>query len=128
MSPHAGWKAPTSSITRSNGPSRSRIVAYSVVSPVSPLKNTAWRGVRIASDDHSVALRSFSARPEKCCAGAAVTVRSAFGSVCDSHQSSSVIRAGATPHASRCAPTPSDVTNGTSCRASSRIVGWSRWS
>ena len=33
MSPHDGWNAPTSSITRSNGPSRSRIASYSVVSP-----------------------------------------------------------------------------------------------
>ena len=46
---------------------------------VSPPKNTAWRGVRIAIDDHSVVLRSFMPRPEKCCDGAAVTVRSAFG-------------------------------------------------
>jgi hypothetical protein len=61
------------------------MVAYSEVSPVSPLKNTEWRGERITSDDHSVALRSFSPRPEKCCDGAAVTVRSAFGSVHDSH-------------------------------------------
>ena len=30
---------------------------------------------------------------------------------------------GLTPHASRCAPTPSDVTNGTSSCASSRMVG-----
>ncbi len=79
--------------------------------------------MRIASDDHSVALRSFSPRPEKCCDGAAVIVSSEPGSVCDSHQSSSVMRSGATPKASRCAPTPSEVTNGTPMRASSLIVG-----
>ena len=37
-----------------------------------------------------------------------------LGSVCDSHQSSSVMRCGGTPQASRCAPTPSEVTKGTS--------------
>ena len=73
ISPHDGWKAPTSSMTRSNGPSRSRIVAYSVVRPVSPLKNTECRGERMTIDDHSVALRSWSPRPEKCCDGPAVT-------------------------------------------------------
>ena len=99
------------------------MTAYSVVNPVSPLKNTACRRDRMESDDHNVALRSFNARPEKCCDGAAVTVRSAFGSVCDSHQSSSMIRCGGTPHASRWEPTPSKVTKGTSRRANSRIVG-----
>lgn len=64
MSPQAGWNAPTSSITRSNGPSRSRIVRYSVVRPVSPLKNTACRGERMTSEDHKVASRSWRLRPE----------------------------------------------------------------
>ena len=91
---------------------------------MSPLKNTACFGVRITIDDHSVALRSFRPRPEKCCDGAAVTASSAPGSVCVSHQSSSVMRSGAMPNASRCAPTPSEVTNGTRLWvASSRIVG-----
>ena len=90
------------------GPSRSRIDAYSVVRPVSPLKNTVCRGDRIAIDDHSVALRSCSPRPEKCCEGAAVIVTSAVGQRCDSHQSSSVIRSAGTPQYSRCAPTPSE--------------------
>src|SRR5882762_745748 len=99
------------------------MVAYSVVSPVSPLKNTECFCVRMASDDHSVVLRSFSPRPEKCCEGAAVMVRSELGNVCDSHQSSSVMRCGCTPKASRCAPTPKEVTKGTSDFASSLIVG-----
>ena len=105
MSPHAGWNAPTSSMTRSNGPSRSRIVRYSVVNPVSPLKNTACRGERMTSEDHKVALRSWRPRPEKCCDGAAVTMSPVFGNRCDSHQSSSTMRSGRTPQASRCAPT-----------------------
>ena len=88
--------------------------AYSVVRPVSPLKNTAWRDERITIDDHSVALRSCRPRPEKCCDGAAVTVRSVPGTRCDSHQSSSTMRSRRHAPASRCAPTPSDVTNGTS--------------
>ena len=74
------------------------------------------------SDDHKVALRSCMPRPEKCCDGAAVTVSPVFGNRCDSHQSSSMMRSGRTPHASRCAPTPSDVTNGTSPW---RVRGWS---
>src|SRR6185503_6179257 len=123
MSPQDGWKAPTSSMTRSNGPSRSRIDAYSVVSPVSPLKNTACCGERTTIDDHSVALRSFKPRPEKCCDGAAVITTSLFGTRCDCHQSSSVMRSGGTPQACKCAPTPSDVTNGTSCLANWQIVG-----
>ena len=57
MSPHAGCHPPTSSITTSKGPRRSRIVAYSDVRPVSPLKKTPCRGERIANDDHSVAFR-----------------------------------------------------------------------
>ena len=114
MSPQAGWNAPTSSMTRSNGPSRSRIVAYSAVSPVSPLKNTACRGERITSDDHSVALRSFRPRPEKCCDGAAVIVSSAVGSAMRLPPVELGDALGRTPQASRCAPTPSDVTNGTS--------------
>src|SRR5437773_10359071 len=97
MSPHEGWRPPTSSITRSNGPSRSRIVWYSVVRPVSPLKKTACRSVRTTKEDHNVELRLRRPRPEKCCEGAAVTVSSAFGSLCDSHQSSSTIRSGLTP-------------------------------
>jgi hypothetical protein len=124
MSPHAGCQAPISIIATSNGPRRSPIVLYSEVRPVSPLKKTAWRVDRMANDDHSVALRSPSPRPEKCCEGAAVTTTSVPGMRCDSHQSSSTMRSGATPHASRCAPTPSDVTIGTVlCRASVRIVG-----
>src|ERR1700722_15173108 len=110
-------------MTTSNGPSRSRIDRYSVVKPVSPLKNTACLGERIASDDHSVALRSFNPRPEKCCDGAAVTTTSVFGSAYDSHQSSSVIRSACTPQYSRCAPTPREATNGTLVLARARIVG-----
>src|SRR5271170_4533390 len=96
---------------------------YSVVKPVSPLKNTACLGERIASDDHSVALRSFNPRPEKCCDGDAVNTTPVLGSVNDSHQSSSVIRSVDTPQYSRCAPTPSDVTNGTRVLARARMVG-----
>ena len=124
MSPQAGWNAPTSSITRSNGPSRSRIASYSVVRPgVAAEEHRVPLASGSTSDDHSVALRSFRPRPEKCCDGAAVTVSPAFGSRCDSHQSSSMMRSGRTPQASRCAPTPSEVTNGTSRFASSRMVG-----
>ena len=47
MSPQEGWKAPTSSITRSKGPSRSRMRPYSVVRPVSPMKKTECLAVRI---------------------------------------------------------------------------------
>src|SRR5438034_2896904 len=104
-------------------PSRSRIVWYSVVRPVSPLKKTACRSVRTTKEDHSVELRLRRPRPEKCCEGAAVTVSSAFGSLCDSHQSSSTMRPGLTPQYSRCAPTPSEVTNGKSPLAISWIVG-----
>jgi len=64
------------------------------------------------SDDHSVLLRLPGVRPEKCCEGVAVMVSSACGSLYDSHQSSSMIRSPGTPHASRCAPTPREVTNG----------------
>src|ERR1700733_8643579 len=96
---------------------------YSVVKPVSPLKNTECPGERIANDDHSVELRSFNPRPEKCCDGAAVNTTCVFGNVWDSHQSSSTIRSGGTPQYSRCAPTPRDVTNGTLVLASARMVG-----
>src|SRR5215469_14813484 len=123
MSPHEGCHAPTSSMVRSNGPSRSRITWYSVVRPVSLLKNTACRGECTTSEDQSVELRVLIVRPEKCWEGAAVTLRSALGSKYDSHQSSSTMRSGATPHASRCAPTPSEVTNGTVCFLNCRIVG-----
>src|ERR1700677_1781136 len=123
MSPQAGGKAPISSITTSNGPSRSRIDRYSVVNRVSPLKNTKCFGERIANDDQSVALRSFNPRPEKCCDGAAVNTTPVLGTVYDSHQSSSVIRSVGTPQYSRCAPTPSDVTNGTAVLAKARMVG-----
>ncbi len=57
MSPHAGWNAPISSITRSKGPRRARIAPYSVVRPVSPLKKTRCFSERSTSDDQSVALR-----------------------------------------------------------------------
>jgi hypothetical protein len=50
------------------------MAAYSIVRPVSPLKNTACREERTVIDDHSVALRSRSPRPEKCWDGPAVTV------------------------------------------------------
>src|ERR1700730_11608563 len=123
MSPQAGQKAPTSSITTSNATSRSGMNAYSVAKPVSPLKNTECLGERIASDDHSVELRLFNPRPEKCCDGAAVNTTSVFGKGSDSHQSSSVIRSAGTPQYSRCAPTPSDVTNGTLVLARARMVG-----
>src|ERR1700733_3569145 len=99
------------------------MVRYSLVSPVSPLKKTAWRCERITSEDHSVELRFFRPRPEKCCDGVAVTVSALFGNWYDSHQSSSAMRSGGTPQNSRCAPTPREVTNGTSRAASSRIVG-----
>ncbi len=95
---------------------------YSVVRPVSPLKNTECLAVRITRDDQSVALRSFSPRPLKCCEGAAVTLSSPPGRVWCSHQSSSVIRSAGTPKASRCAPTPSEVTKGTPVFASARTV------
>ena len=39
-----------------------------------------------------------------------------------SHQSSSMMRSGGTPHASRRAPTPSEVTNGTSSLANARML------
>ena len=80
MSPQDGWKAPTSSMTRSNGPRRSRIAWYSVVSPVSPLKKTVCRGVRITMEDQSVVLRLLKPRPEKCWEGVAVTLSSPRGS------------------------------------------------
>jgi len=70
------------------------------------------------NDDQSVLLRLPGVRPEKCCAGAAVTRSSARGNANDSHQSSSKMCCGGTPHASRCAPTPSEVTNGTPLRRS----------
>ena len=71
--------------------------------------------MRITSEDHSVALRSFRPRPEKCCDGAAVTVSSGVRQPrAISHQSSSTMRSAGTPQASRCAPTPSEVTKGTS--------------
>src|ERR1700684_1888225 len=96
---------------------------YSVVKPVSPLKNTECPGERIASDDHSVALRSFSPRPEKCCDGAAVNTTPVFGNVYDSHQSRSAIRSACTPQYYTCAPTPSEVTNGPRVLARARMVG-----
>src|ERR1700732_696777 len=123
MSPHAGGNAPTSSMTRSEGPSLLRIAWYSLVRPVSPLKNTVWCAERRTNADHNVELRLFGVRPEKCCEGAAVTVRAAPGSVCDSHQSSSMMFSGRTPHASRCAPTPREVTNGTLRFLNWRMVG-----
>src|SRR4029434_2584502 len=101
----------------------SLIAWYSVVSPVSPLKKMLCRGERMTSEDQRVALRSFQPRPEKCCDGAAVTMRSEFGNACDSHQSSSTMRSGGTPQASRCAPTPSEVRNGTLLFTSARMVG-----
>src|SRR5690349_136879 len=99
------------------------MLRYSVVSPVSPLKKTECFCERMTSDDHNVALRSFKPRPEKCCDGAAVMITSELGIRCDSHQSSSVMRSGCTPQYSRCAPTPSDVTNGMLVFPSARIVG-----
>src|SRR6266566_3912809 len=114
MSPHPGWNAPTSSITRSNGPSLWRISSYSVVSPVSPLKKNECFDPVTTNDDQSVKLRPDKPRPEKCCDGAAVNVSPPFGSSARSHQSSSVMRSAGTPQDSRCAPTPSDVKNGTS--------------
>ena len=70
-----------------------------------------------------VALRSFRLRPEKCCEGAAWMVRSVPGTLCDCHQSSSVMRSGAIPQACRCAPTPSEVTKGMFVLAIWRMVG-----
>ena len=99
------------------------MAAYSPDRPVSPLKNTAWRGPRTTIDDHSVALRLLSVRPLKCCEGAAVIVRPVFGTVQLSHQSSSWMRSGAMPQACRCAPTPSDVMKGARVAASARMVG-----
>jgi hypothetical protein len=57
------------------------MAAYSPDRPVSPLKNTAWRGPRTTMDDHSVLLRVFMVRPLKCCDGAAVMVRPVLGTV-----------------------------------------------
>ena len=99
------------------------MAAYSPDRPVSPLKNTAWRGPRTTIDDHSVALRLLSVRPLKCCEGAAVIVRPVFGTAKVSHQSSSWMRSGAMPQPCRCAPTPSEVTKGTPVRASTLMVG-----
>lgn len=69
----------------------------------------------------SVLLRSFKPRPEKWCDGAAVMV-SPSTTVVLSHQSSSMMRSGGTPHASRCAPTPSEVMKGTFNAASARML------
>lgn len=100
------------------------MASYSVVRPVSPLKKTRCCAVRTTIDDHRVALRSFKPRPEKCCDGAAVTSTAPPGRVKLSHQSSSVMRSAGTPQASRCAPTPSEVTMGTRMwRASATTVG-----
>ena len=67
---------PTSSITRSNGPSRSRTTSIlGRETGVAAEEHRVSFGVRITIDDHSVALRSFMPRPEKCCDGAAVTER-----------------------------------------------------
>ena len=57
MSPQAGWNAPISSITRSNGPSRCADLGVSGVRPVSPLKKTLCRAPRITHDDHNVGCR-----------------------------------------------------------------------
>ena len=102
--------------------------AYSVVRPVSPLKKTLCLGELSTIDAHSVALRSFSPRPLKCCDGAAVMVSSLPGRRWLCHQSSSVMRAAGTPQDSRWAPTPRAVTKGTSVLARARMVGRSRWS
>src|SRR6478736_1156560 len=123
MSPHASWNAPTSNITKSNAPKRCAISAYSGVSPVSPLKNTLCFGPRTTIDDQSVALREPKPRPEKCWDGAALIETPVPGTSACSHQSSSVMRSAGTPQACKCAPTPSDVKNGTSRLASCKIVG-----
>jgi hypothetical protein len=91
------------------------------VSPVSPLKKVVCRGPASTIDDHSVVFLPPMPRPEKCCDGAA-EIASPRPTSTLSHQSSSMIRFAATPHASRCAPTPSDVTKGTSRFASSTMV------
>ena len=79
-------------------------------------------------DDHSVRLRSVRERPEKCCAGVAVKRRAPPGRVKSSHQSSSTMRFGCTPMASRRAPTPSDVMTGTPSLAICRMLLAHKWS
>ncbi len=59
---------------------------------------------------------------EKCCEGAAVSVRPVLATRCDSHQSSSTMRSGAMPKCSRCVPTPSDVMMGTDIFRICRMV------
>src|SRR6188768_2203613 len=110
-------------MTKSNLPKRREISAYSGVRPVSPLKKTQCFGPRTTIDDQSVALREPKPRPEKCCDGAASIVSPVPGTSACSHQSSSVIRSAGTPQACKCAPTPSEVKNGTSRLASSTMVG-----
>ena len=125
IDPHDGWYAPTSSMTRSKGPSRRPMSPNSGVRPVSPLKKTRRRPVSMTHDDQSVAVGRAEAPAREVARGRRVEA-GARPTAALSHQSSSVMRSGATPHASRCAPTPSDVTNGTSRFASARIVVWSR--
>src|SRR4051812_40648548 len=108
-------------MTRSKAPKCWRIAEYSGVSPVSPLKKTEWVGPRTTKDDHNVELRLPRPRPEKCCDGAAHTDRPVPGTGACSHQSSSVMRSAGTPQACKCAPTPSEVKNGTLRLASSRM-------
>src|SRR5262249_37049550 len=55
--PHAGWNAPISSMTRSNGPNAWPIAVNSSVRPVSPEKNSLRWSDAITHDAHSVLLR-----------------------------------------------------------------------
>ena len=102
----AGWKAPTSSITRSNGPRRSRICAYSVVSPVSPLKN---HRVPLRTDDERgpqgrVAVVQIRRR-ERCCEGAGGIVSAGAGRLAIADSRARRCAAAARPRLRRCAPT-----------------------
>ena len=59
----------------------------------------------VSHDAHKVELRSFSVRPEKCCAGAAASCTPPWLPL--SHQSNSWMRSGGTPMSCRRLPTPS---------------------
>lgn len=96
-------------------------VAYSLVRPVSPLKNTACLCERMTSDAHSVALRSFRLRPEKCCDGGNGEVCVGLGVALPPFELGDAFRCYAP--CLKCAPTPSDVTKGTFHFTSSRFVG-----
>ena len=64
--------------------------------------------------------RSSSVRPEKCCDGVAAMETPLASRVIVSHHSSSVMRSTGMSHASKCAPTPSDVMKRTRSRRTAR--------